>query len=123
MHSPAASCAPRSLCLRALLTAKRLDDGRSLLDQIYLLPSNRDFREWDEYVRRVVPLLDPWMAAYRQRSYLSKRLLSFARRHAALDALCVWIVPPGRSTFVRLGPGLTPVAAPGSVAVRRPSGV
>ena len=101
-RSGAAAAAARAA---ELLSAKRLGDGRSLLDQIKVLPSNRDFREWDEYVRLVVPLLDPWMAAYRKRSYLSKRLLSFARRDAALDALCARIVPPGRSTLVAFGSG------------------
>ena len=101
-RSGAASAATKAA---ELLTATPLDDGTSLLDQINLLPSSRDFREWDEYVRRVIPLLDPWMAAYRKRSFLSKRLLSFARRDAALDALCARIAPAGLSTLVAFGSG------------------
>ncbi len=101
-RSGAASAAAK---VAELLTATPLADGTLLLDQINLLPSNRDFLEWDEYVRRVVPLLDPWMAAYRKRSFLSKRLLSYARRDAALDALCARIAPGGLSTLVAFGAG------------------
>ncbi len=101
-RSGAASAAAKAA---ELLTATSLADGMSLLDQINLLPSNRDFREWDAYVRRVVPLLDPWMAVYRKRSFLSKRLLSFARRDAALDALCARLAPAGLSTLVAFGAG------------------
>ncbi len=101
-RSGAASAAAKAA---ELLTATSLADGTSLLDHINLLPSNRDFRERDAYVRRVVPLLDLWMTVYRKRSFLSKRLLSFARRDAALDALCARIAPAGLSTLVAFGAG------------------